>query len=219
MTQNSQLWSFWVSNELLCLKNAGAQICFSPHMNNWQLKKSKCWGPFWSNQLDSSANSAHLPYKWAKWAKLPVLVAWLFQLPLVPNLNFSWNPLLNSDSKWMFPYKWPLYDHFWPFLAICMFIFHKTEVLTVILRCLTGINNDRFKNYDMNCKYFHLLFLKICTKTHICVFLHFLRFCVLCHNFCTNLDSDSLSTSKWPCESQFCGRYTCSCQENGQVWS
>ena len=29
--------------------------CFSHQMNNrqpWQLKKSKCWGPFWSSQLD-----------------------------------------------------------------------------------------------------------------------------------------------------------------------
>jgi hypothetical protein len=35
-------------------------------MNNWhlwQLKKSKPWGPFWSYQLKSSANPAHLPQK------------------------------------------------------------------------------------------------------------------------------------------------------------
>ena len=38
--------------------------CFSSHMNNrhlWQLKKSKSWGPFWSYQLNSTANPAHLP--------------------------------------------------------------------------------------------------------------------------------------------------------------
>ena len=34
------------------------------------------------------------------------------------------------------------------FFAICMFIFHKTEVLKVILRCLTGLNYDWFKSYD-----------------------------------------------------------------------
>ena len=28
------------------------------------------WGPFWSYQLDNSANLAHLPQKWAKWAEL-----------------------------------------------------------------------------------------------------------------------------------------------------
>ena len=38
-------------------------------------KKSKYWGPFFSYQLDSSANLAHLPQKWAKWADLTVLVA------------------------------------------------------------------------------------------------------------------------------------------------
>jgi hypothetical protein len=41
-------------------------------MNNrhiWQLKKSKSWGPFWSYFLDSTANPAHLPQKWAKWAE------------------------------------------------------------------------------------------------------------------------------------------------------
>ena len=33
-------------------------------MNNrhpWQLKKSKSWGPFWSYQINSTANPAHLP--------------------------------------------------------------------------------------------------------------------------------------------------------------
>ena len=42
-------------------------------MNNWdpwQLKKSKSWGPFWSYQLNSSANSAYSPLKWVKWAEL-----------------------------------------------------------------------------------------------------------------------------------------------------
>ena len=41
---------------------------------NW--KKSKSWGPFWSYQLNSTANPAHLPWKWAKWAGLAVLFSW-----------------------------------------------------------------------------------------------------------------------------------------------
>jgi hypothetical protein len=51
-------------------------------MNNWhpfQLKKSKSWGLFWSYQLYSTANPAHLPEKWAKLAKLAklaVLFSW-----------------------------------------------------------------------------------------------------------------------------------------------
>ena len=34
------------------------------------------------------------------------------------------------------------------FFALCVFIFYKTEVQTVILRCLTGLNSDWFKSYD-----------------------------------------------------------------------
>ena len=35
--------------------------------------------------------------------------------------------------------------------AICIFIFHKTEVQTVILRCLTGLNCNWFKSYGLRC--------------------------------------------------------------------
>jgi hypothetical protein len=51
-------------------------------MNNrhpWQLKKSKSWGPFWSYQLNSTANLAYSPRKWAKWAELAVLFSWQLQ--------------------------------------------------------------------------------------------------------------------------------------------
>ena len=41
--------------------------------------------------------------------------------------------------------KWPFYNHIWPFFANCMCIFHKTEVQTVILRCL---NINWYKSYD-----------------------------------------------------------------------
>ena len=41
---------------------------------------------------------------------------------------------MNNTGKWLF------YDHFWPFVANCMAIFHKTEVQTVILMCLIGQN-------------------------------------------------------------------------------
>ena len=45
----------------------------------WQLKKSKLWEPFWSYQLNSTANPAHLSQKWAKLAKLAVLFSWQLQ--------------------------------------------------------------------------------------------------------------------------------------------
>ena len=40
--------------------------------------------------------------------------------------KLKYKHLLNSVSKWMSLYKWPLYDHSWPFFATCVFIFHKT---------------------------------------------------------------------------------------------
>ena len=42
----------------------------------WQLKKSKSWWPFWSYQLNSTANSAHLARSWGKWAGLALLFIW-----------------------------------------------------------------------------------------------------------------------------------------------
>jgi hypothetical protein len=33
-----------------------------------------------------------------------------------------------------------------------MFIFHKTEIKTIILRCLTSLNLNWYKSYDTNCK-------------------------------------------------------------------
>ena len=41
-------------------------------------------------------------------------------------------------------------DHF---SANCMFIFHKKEVQTVILRCLMGLNIDWFKKFCLRCKW------------------------------------------------------------------
>ena len=90
--------------------------------------------------------------------------------------NIVWVKMNNTG-------KWPFYDHFWPFFANCMVIFHKTEVHTVILMCLMGLNSNWFKGYDTKSKYFHFGFLAILYKN---MHLHFLHFCVLCHNFWTN---------------------------------
>ena len=58
---------------------------------------------------------------------------------------------IKSDWKRMSLFKWPCYHNFWPFFAICMFIFHRTEVQTVILRCLTDLNLNWFKSYGLRC--------------------------------------------------------------------
>ena len=59
-------------------------------------------------------------------------------------------------------------------------IFHKTEVQTVIVMCLTGRNLNWFKSYDTKCQYIFpfLFFFRFCTKTLICIFCVF-AFCVI----------------------------------------
>ena len=79
--------------------------------------------------------------------------------------------------------KWQFYDHFRPFFANYIDIFHKTEIQMVILGCLTALNPNWFTSYDTKSKYFHFRFVVILLKkTH----LSFLPFRILCHNFCTN---------------------------------
>ena len=52
------------------------------------------------------------------------------------NCEWRWIPLmteLKSVSKWIWIYKWPLYDLFWPFFHhICAF-FHDLTILTEIM--------------------------------------------------------------------------------------
>ena len=64
---------------LLCPINRGThwtiEISWNEYSalgNNGNLKK-KILGPFWSYQLNSTANSAYSPQKWAKWTELAVL--------------------------------------------------------------------------------------------------------------------------------------------------
>ena len=98
---------------------------------------------------------------------------WKIYMPWVKMAGIQY---IYSDSKWN-----------WPFLAILltiyMFIFHKTEVWTVILRCIMGLKSDWFKSYDAKCKYFHFQLFAILYKN---TRFRFLCFLVLCYNFCTN---------------------------------
>ena len=38
------------------------------------------------------------------------------------------------------------------FFTKCMFIFHKTEVQKILLRCLMGLHLDWFKSYSLRCR-------------------------------------------------------------------
>ena len=106
-------------------------------------------------------------------------------------ISFSFSFLSSSRSlyyiktcwKRMFLYKWPLYDLFWPFFAICMFIFLKTEVLTVILRCLTGLTYDLIKSYDTKHKYFHFFCCHFLQKQTFASFAFFAFLCFFAITF------------------------------------
>ena len=70
----------------------------------------------------------------------------------------------SASSKKIATDKKPFWDHIWPCLTNYAFIFHKTEIPTVILRCLMGPNLDLFKSYDTKRKYFHFFFFVILFK-------------------------------------------------------
>ena len=61
--------------------------------------------------------------------------------------------VLKSVSKWKLLLNLSYKTISGHFFAICIFIFHKTEVQTVILRCLMGLNLDWFKIYGLWCKW------------------------------------------------------------------
>ena len=67
-------------------------------MNNrhpWSLKNQNHGGCFGATSLsNSTANSAYLLQKWAKWAELAVLFVWQFQ-----NRNLNFLNAMGADSS------------------------------------------------------------------------------------------------------------------------
>ena len=87
--------------------------------------------------------------------------------------------ILKSVRKWMLLlnkcYK-ILSGHFF---AICIFIFHKTEVQTVILRCLMGLYLNWLKSYGLKCRKMQIFpfpFLCDFVQKHKFAFFAFLGF-------------------------------------------
>ena len=82
------------------------------------------------------------------------------------------------------------------FFTNYMFIFHKTEIQTVVLRSLMSLNLNWYKSYDKkyknakNSKDENLCFLTKSQKKRNG------NNCFLHHNFSTNHKQDLLSTSK-----------------------
>ena len=92
---------------------------------------------------------------------------WVIKINL--KTDWKWMLLLNNCSK-------TVSGHFF---AICIFIFHKTEAHTVILRCTTGLNLNWFKSYGLRCskmQSFPFLIFNDFVKKHKCVFFAFLGF-------------------------------------------
>ena len=99
--------------------------------------------------------------------------------------------------------KWSFYYHIWPFFANCVLIFHKTEIQTIILRCLRILKLNWYNSYDTKHKNAKNANPCFCTKLQNT---KNGNICILCHNLRTNQILDLLSTSKWPSEPQFCER-------------
>ena len=89
----------------------------------------------------------------------------------------------SSNSQKIATDKRPFYDHIWPFFANYMFIFHKTEVQTVILKYLTSLNPNWFKSYDTKRKNARNTYECFCTKSPK---IGFGNICSSCHNLWTN---------------------------------
>ena len=111
----------------------------------------------------------NFPYMSSKWEKS------LTKVPIAQNViktDPKWMLLLNNCSK-------TVSGHFF---AICIFIFHKTEAHTVILRCTMGLNLNWFKSYGLRCSKMQsfpfLIFNDFVKKTQMCVFCIF-GFCVI----------------------------------------
>ena len=97
------------------------------------------------------------------------------------SLRCSLRPCASSaNSQKIATDKWSFYNHIWSFFANYMCIFHKTEIQTVILRCLTSLNLNWYKSCETKCKNAKNTNVCFCTKVQKN---RNGNICVLCHNF------------------------------------
>ena len=112
------------------------------------------------------------------------------------NKSSANSPKFETDKR-------PFYNHFWPFFANHVIIFHKTEIQKVILRCLMSLKLNWCKSYATKCKNTENTNKSFFTKSQKT---GNGNICILCHNLRTNQILGLLSTSKWQSEPQFCER-------------
>ena len=129
-------------------------------------------------------------------------------------LNLDWFKIYGLWCKWrpcaclanfqkIATDKWSFYYTSGHFFAKYVLIFHKTEIQTVILKCLKILNLNWYNSYDTKHKNAKTANPCFCTKLQNT---KNGNICILCHNLRTNQILDLLSTSKWPSEPQFCER-------------
>ena len=97
--------------------------------------------------------------------------------PIGSNEDFRYTYRIRDKVKTYSKWNWKSFCCFRTssghFFANYMNIFHKTEVQTVILRCLTGLKLNWLKSYDTKCKHFHFHFFAILSKKNSIVFFAF----------------------------------------------
>ena len=101
----------------------------------------------------------------------------------------------SANSQKIVTDKWSFLDRTWPFFANYIFVFHKTEIQTVILRCLVNLNLNWYKSFDKKQKTQKVpvcVFEQNCKKMEMEIF----PFCVITFEpirILTNLDQLSMS--------------------------
>ena len=65
---------------------------------------------------------------------------------------------MKKDKTFKVGYFTTISGHFW---AIYIYIFHKIEVQIIILRCLTSLNSNWIRTYNINHNFFWQLFFSI----------------------------------------------------------
>ena len=115
--------------------------------------------------------------------------------------------------------KWLFYDHFRPFFGQLHDYISQNWGSDGHFEVLNRSKPWLIQKLWLKIQIFPFLFFSDIVEKNAFLFFGFLGFiCILCHNCCTNHDSDLFSTLKWPSESPFCERFSYRWHKNGQKW-
>ena len=115
--------------------------------------------------------------------------------------------------------KWHCYDHFRPFFEQLHDYISQNWGSDGHFEVLNRSESWFIQKLWLKMQTFPFpFFCDIVEKNAFVFFVFFGFICILCHNCCTNHDSDLFSTSKWSSEPPFCERFLHSWHKNGQKW-